>query len=132
MAINKNIFPVAFRTLPRGVTFFSHAPQVEKLPPVVTLLSPAAGGKISKGSTIQVKVEDTVKLGTFALFVTLGDGSEEWIYNGSRFANHYTGSTKTIETELRHVFTLRRALGWPDGPLDLTAIAIDAAGNVAT
>lgn len=76
-------------------------------------------------------MDDTVKLGTVVLLATLGDGSEEWVHNGSRFSNRYTESTKTIESDRRYVFSLKRSGGWPDGSLEVQAIAIDVAGNVA-
>lgn len=117
--------------LPGGYANFGFAGTVPVVgAPVVTLVSPLTG-KLNSSDALVLDVTDFIALRRVlivARFASLG-GAEELIYNGSRFASFYAGSTASAITGgLR--YSLIRKGGWP-ADLIIDVYAIDTTGSEA-
>jgi hypothetical protein len=100
----------------------------DKLAPVITLVSPAAGTALSPSDAIVVDVTDDGTLAHVELRAAQLDDIE-CVHDGTAYTPRYAYSTR-VALASGYRYTIRRRDGWIAAPT-LTATAIDSQGNAS-
>lgn len=95
--------------------------------PVLSVVSPAAGGVLAANASVVVDVTDDVGLAFVELTVTYAGGATEVIARDADFRSPYTGSRAAITDGYR--YTVTRSGGWPEGRPRFEAVAVDVGGG---
>lgn len=104
-------------------------------PPIVTVISPAAGTPIQPEAVLTVEITDAVGIALAPLYAEFpGWPSAEMVYNGAGYLAPYAAlSTATPLANNGVRLAIRRSDpgggGWP-GNVSLTCIATDTSGNI--
>lgn len=97
-------------------------------PPEVTV-SPASGSELTPTQPVVVTVIDDQGLRRTLLIARFDNGTDELIFDGTRFATRYRDSSSSPITG-GVVVTVRRSGGWTSAPT-IDVFAIDTSGNEA-
>jgi hypothetical protein len=95
-------------------------------PPVLTIVSPAAGGTLLPGGAVTIEVTDVDGTVFVELAVTYPGGATEVVFRDDDYRRPFSGTRVAIANGFRYV--VNRDGGWPTGNPRFEVAAVDAGG----